>query len=70
MTFKELPTGSYFYFVEGQIRKKVSIKKYIWISDYDRKFCNKEAEEEFAPRWSPRRPNLSQVTQINFSYER
>lgn len=44
MTFKELPTGSYFYFVEGQIRKKVSIKKYIWISDYDRKFCNKEAE--------------------------
>jgi hypothetical protein len=69
MTFKELPTGSYFYFTPYQIRRKVSIKKYIWILDYDRKFCMKESDEEAAPRWKPRRPALSQVIPINFKYD-
>jgi len=69
MTFKELPTGSYFYFIEGQIRRKVSIKKYIWISDYDRKFCSKEEDEEDAPRWKLRKASISQVTPINFKYD-
>lgn len=70
MTFKELPTGSYFYFADKQIRRKVSIKKYIWISDYDRKYCSKESDEDKAPRWAPRKPALSQVTPIDFKYEK
>jgi hypothetical protein len=72
MTFKELPTGSYFYFASAtldQIRRKVSARKYVWIKDYSSSFCNSEKEEEKAARWSPKRPALSKVIKIDFAYE-
>lgn len=72
-TFKQLPIGVYFYFVSAgpsQIRKKVSKKKYIWIQDTIlQKFCDALHKEGKQATWEVKRPHLSIVQQIEFTYE-
>ena len=70
ISFDSLNVGDYFYFrdYKEQIRRKVSIKKYIWISDGDTKYCRNESDEENATRWKLTKRHVNKCTFINFNY--
>jgi hypothetical protein len=66
-SFQSLKVGDYFHFdrMDHQIRKKVSIRKYIWISDGDTVYCNSPKDEENAYRWVTMNRHLNKVVKID-----
>ena len=69
--FKVLNVGDYFFFRDAttQIRRKVSKDKYIWIMDGPSAiFCNREWDEDQAPRWKTRHIDVPKVSKVSFNY--
>lgn len=70
-SFKSIKVGEYFVFegMEHQIRKKVSAKKYIWISDGDVDYCRNTNDEIDAPTWETKKRHIEKCNVVQFSYK-